>query len=135
MYFQISKLIIWPKSGEAPREVDFEPGKINVITGASKTGKSAIIPIVDYCLGSAGCSIPVGIIRKTSAWFGVVVETVQGQLLVARREPGEQKSTDDFFVLEGSSITIPQVVPGKKQGPSSVKARSGSNGRTAWSGL
>ncbi len=115
MYFQISKLIIWPKSGETPRVVEFKPGKINVITGASKTGKSAIIPIVDYCLGSAGCSIPVGIIRKTSAWFGVVVETVQGQLLVARREPGDQKSTDDFFVLEGSSIAIPQAIPGKNK--------------------
>jgi tetratricopeptide (TPR) repeat protein len=121
MYFQISKLIIWPKSGEAPREVDFQPGKINVITGASKTGKSAIIPIVDYCLGSDGCSIPVGIIRKSSAWFGVVVNTVQGQLLIARREPGEQKSTDDFFVLEGTSVEVPQVVPGKNKDRSHLK--------------
>jgi len=121
MYFQISKLIIWPKSGEAPREVGFEAGKINVITGASKTGKSAIIPIIDYCLGSSSCSIPVGIIRKSSAWFGVVVDTIQGQLLVARREPGEQKSTDDFFVLEGSSVEIPHAIPGKNKDRSQLK--------------
>ena len=121
MYFQIAKLIIWPKSGEAPRKIDFEPGKINVITGASKTGKSAIISIVDYCLGSANCSIPVGVIRKSSAWFGVVVNTVQGQLLIARREPGEQKSTDDFFVLEGSSVEIPHAIPGKNKDRSQLK--------------
>ena len=121
MYFQISKLIIWPKSGEAPREVDFEAGKINVITGASKTGKSAIIPIIDYCLGSSNCSIPVGIIRKSSAWFGVVVNTIQGQLLVARREPGEQKSTDDFFILEGSSVEIPHAIPGKNMDRAQLK--------------
>ncbi|EAP84029.1 DUF3732 domain-containing protein [Sulfitobacter sp. EE-36] len=121
MYFQISKLIIWPKSGEAPREVGFEAGKINVITGATKTGKSAIIPIIDYCLGSSSCSIPVGIIRKSSAWFGVVVDTIQGQLLIARREPGEQKSTDDFFILEGSSVEIPHAIPGKNKDRSQLK--------------
>ncbi|MBS1302155.1 DUF3732 domain-containing protein [Loktanella sp. SALINAS62] len=121
MYFQISKLIIWPKSGEDPREVGFEAGKINVITGASKTGKSAIIPIIDYCLGSSSCSIPVGLIRKSSAWFGIVVDTIQGQLLIARREPGEQKSTDDFFILEGSSVEIPHAIPGKNKDRSQLK--------------
>ena len=32
--------------------------------GASKTGKSAVIPIIDYCLASGKCSIPVGTIRR-----------------------------------------------------------------------
>ena len=60
MKFQLLKLIIWPKSEKfAPRFVEFEPGKVNVITGASRTGKSAIIPIIDYCLASSDCFIPI----------------------------------------------------------------------------
>ena len=59
MYFQLRKLILWPRNGTAPRVVKFEPGVVNVISGASKTGKSAVIPIIDYCLGSDKCAIPV----------------------------------------------------------------------------
>src|SRR6218665_3498481 len=42
-----------------PRRLQFDLGKVNVISGASRTGKSAVIPIIDYCLGSSTCSIPV----------------------------------------------------------------------------
>lgn len=52
MYFQLRKLILWPRTDEKPRELDFYPGVVNVISGASKTGKSAVIPIIDYCLAS-----------------------------------------------------------------------------------
>ena len=38
MYFQLSKLILWPRLDEEPRVVDFELGVVNVISGASKTG-------------------------------------------------------------------------------------------------
>jgi len=69
---------------------DLSAWSCNVITGASQTGKSAIVPIVDYCLGSGKCSIPTGVIRNTTEWFGVVVGTDKGQLLLARREPDIQ---------------------------------------------
>ena len=66
MYFQIRQIVLWPrKGGLEPRVVYFQPGTVNVITGASQTGKSAIVPIIDYCLGSGKCSIPVNVIRKT----------------------------------------------------------------------
>lgn len=44
--------IILYGEGDLTRSVSLEPG-VNIITGESKTGKSALIPIVDYCLGSA----------------------------------------------------------------------------------
>lgn len=54
MKFTIDSVILWPKkSGFTYRKVDFTPDKVNIITGASRTGKSAIIPIIDYCLGSS----------------------------------------------------------------------------------
>lgn len=91
MYFQIRQIVLWPRTGgREPRVVYFQPGTVNVITGASQTGKSAIVPIIDYCLGSGKCSIPVNVIRKHVEWFGVVVDTSKGQILLARREPGIQ---------------------------------------------
>ena len=110
MYFQLLKLILWPRSERAPRIITFEPGMVNVITGASKTGKSAVIPIVDYCLASHKCYIPVGVIREKCAWFGIVVDTPEGEKLLARREPGAKQSTNEMFVLEGFVVEIPTTI-------------------------
>jgi hypothetical protein len=69
--FQISKIILWPKNPQHKiRTVAFQRGRINVISGLSRTGKSAIIPIIDYCLGSRRCTIPTGVIREKNSWFG-----------------------------------------------------------------
>ncbi len=107
MYFQLSKLILWSKSRDAIRIVELSPGRVNVITGASKTGKSAVIPIVDYCLGARKCAIPVGVIRESCAWFGIVVHTLEGEKLFARKEPGTLKQSSDMYVLEGEKVEVP----------------------------
>jgi hypothetical protein len=121
MHFQILKLILWPRHDTAPRELEFKPNCVNVISGASKTGKSAVIPIIDYCLGSKVCSIPVGTIRDTCAWFGVVVDTSEGQYLFARREPGEKQYQNDFFVDQGVAVYVPYRIADKNAQLDSVK--------------
>ncbi|MGE0623182.1 MAG: DUF3732 domain-containing protein [Pseudomonadales bacterium] len=113
MEFQIKKLVLWPRKPLPPREIQFEVGRTNVITGLSKTGKSAVIPIIDYCLASGKCAIPVGVIRESCSWFGVLVGTVEGEKLFARREPGDSMSTNDMFILEGVSVEIPEQPPTK----------------------
>ena len=106
MYLQIREIVLWPRNPNfEPRRLQFELGKVNVISGASRTGKSAVIPIIDYCLGAGTCSIPVKTIRKYCEWFGVVVATAQGDKLMARREPGAQRNTDDMYILEADRIT------------------------------
>lgn len=106
MYFQIRGIVLWPRNGNfEPRTLKFELGKVNIISGASRTGKSAVIPIIDYCLGSSTCSIPVNTIRKYCEWFGIVVATSQGEKLLARKEPGAQRSTDEMFLLEAEKIS------------------------------
>lgn len=111
MDFQIKKLILWPKKREYNfKEIEFELNQINIITGASRTGKSAIIPIIDYCLGSESCYIPVKTIRNACSWFGVLISSNGREILLARKEPGIQKSTDDMFLIEGKSIKIPLQV-------------------------
>jgi hypothetical protein len=74
MKFSVTKLIIWPRDvSKKARVVSFAETGINLITGSSRSGKSAIIKIVDYCLGSGRCSIPkLGPIRRSSAWYGVI---------------------------------------------------------------
>jgi hypothetical protein len=121
MHFQILKLILWSKAGHDPRILEFEPGMVNVISGASKTGKSAVIPIIDYCLASGKCSIPVGTIRDACSWFGVVIGTIEGQKLLARREPGDARQTGDMFLLEADTIEVPLAAPEKNTTSDSVK--------------
>src|SRR6185503_17463178 len=87
MKFAILKLVLWHRSeSKEPRIVSFHDGAVNVITGESRTGKSAIIKILDYCLGSRGCDVPkIGPIRRSCGWYGVLVATREGQKLIEAR--------------------------------------------------
>ena len=100
MKLQIERLIVWPKKeGFDPREIEFKPNCVNVLSGDSRTGKSAVVAIIDYCLGSHDCSVPGGKVRENASWFGIVISTADGRHLLARRNPdAERKETSDFFV-------------------------------------
>lgn len=108
----LRKLILWPRDPERQRrELEFLPGRLNVISGYSKTGKSALIPIIDYCLGSESCTVPVNVIRDACSWFGVHLELADEELLLARREPGDQKATGDMFVVRSAgAIEVPEAI-------------------------
>jgi hypothetical protein len=124
MRFQIKTLILWPRvDTRRPRVLPFAENRLNVITGASKTGKSAVIPIIDYCLGSERCAVPVTTIRDACSWFGVVVVTSEGEKLIARREPGTQQSTGDMFLLEGQALEIPNAIAEKNTSVEAVKRK------------
>lgn len=111
MKFSIDSIILWPKRDEfSYRRLPFADGKINIITGASRTGKSAIIPIIDYCLCSHKCQIPVDVIRNACEWFGVLFNLEDGQLLLCRREPGTQVSTGEMYMTQNDIIDIPQHI-------------------------
>lgn len=122
MHFQLLKVVLWSREGGEPRVVNFQPHVVNVISGASKTGKSSVIPIIDYCLGSEKCAIPVGVIRESCSWFGVLIDTIEGQKLLARKEPGGLKASGDMVLLEGPVVEVPDVIAGKNQNVDYVKA-------------
>ncbi len=113
MKAKIFKIILWPKNKEkARREVEFRvSGEINVITGQSQTGKSSIISIIDYCLGSEKCAIPVGEIRNTVEWFGVVlkcsVNKKPWEVLLARKNPGDDPESNQMYLNEGAKVVLP----------------------------
>ncbi len=111
MKFQILKLVIWPKSEEfASKIVTFEPEKVNVITGVSRTGKSAIIPIIDYCLASSDCFIPIDVIRDYVSWYGVVFQTETEEILISRKVPDGNIVSNDFYLSRGSVVSIPTKI-------------------------
>lgn len=114
MNFKIKKIILWPKKSDMRyKEINFELDKVNIIVGDSQTGKSAIIPIIDYCLGSQKCTIPTGPIREYTNWFGVLVSHDNTEILFARPEPGMQQSTSEMYYDEGVSIIIPERITEK----------------------
>jgi len=104
---QISKLILYSRTGEV-RELAFRTGALNVLTGASKTGKSAIIDIVDYCTGRSECNVAEGVIRRYVGWYAILFQLNGAQILVARRNPpvGERTS-GDVYMERGSAIATP----------------------------
>jgi hypothetical protein len=124
----IAKLFSEAKTAEearqalaAARQILFSPGRLNVISGASRTGKSAIIPIIDYCLGADRCTIPVKTIRDHTEWFGILIDTPQGQKLLARREPGQQKATGNMYILEGKQVEVPERITARNAMVDAVK--------------
>ncbi len=107
MSFQILDIVLYGFNGER-RVLSVRPGHLNIITGASKTGKTALIEIMDYCLGSSECRIPEGIIRRAVQWVGLRLQVQQGEIFIARRlpEPGRNASSDVYYDVE-KEIEVP----------------------------
>jgi hypothetical protein len=90
--FTIRAIVIYSHTG-AQRIVPFNAHGLNIITGKSKTGKSAIIDIVDYCLGRGSFNVAEGAIRKKIAWFGLHIANGSDDVFIARDNPGPGAST------------------------------------------
>jgi hypothetical protein len=71
------------------RDLQFKVNGLNVITGRSSTGKSALSEIIEYCMGRSTCNVPEGVIRDKVAWFAVIYEFAQEQVLIAKPIPAE----------------------------------------------
>ncbi|QPH83653.1 DUF3732 domain-containing protein [Campylobacter concisus] len=65
--------------------VQFTTG-VNIITGKSSTGKSAIIEIFDYCMGSSEFNIPSGVITDNADIYFVILSIKETFLVLARKE-------------------------------------------------
>jgi hypothetical protein len=71
-------------STEKAHIVEFSRG-VNVITGRSSTGKSAMIEIFDFCFGSSDFTVPEGIITQNAKLYFVVLQFDAVALVLARR--------------------------------------------------
>lgn len=108
---QINKIVLYSLTGKK-RIVPFDLGKVNIITGESKSGKSALIEIINYCLASSGCNIPEGIIRDTVSYFSILITFDDGEtVFIARENPnlkGIQASTT-VYLNRNLGESIPEL--------------------------
>lgn len=105
MSFQIASITLYSKTGDK-RAVKLNPGEVNIITGSSKTGKSALIPIVDYCLGSSECKIPDGVIRDLVSWVALVIVSSGKYHFVARKLPSPTALSSEEIYFESLNEPI-----------------------------
>ncbi|WP_035175005.1 DUF3732 domain-containing protein [Bacillus atrophaeus] len=78
----LKAIMMFNKSGEL-RRVPLQPG-VNIVTGESKTGKSALVEIIDYCLCSSRSTIPKGKITDFSYLYVMPMLINQNTYVVAR---------------------------------------------------
>lgn len=79
----IKAIVIFNKTGEK-RMVTLNQG-VNIITGDSKTGKSALVEIIDYCLCSTRCTIPKGKITEFSFLYVLVMSINNNDYIIGRQ--------------------------------------------------
>lgn len=75
---------------------------LNIITGRSSTGKSAIIELFDYCTGNSENTIPEGVITDNAELYFVVIHAKETYLVIARTQ--NKKSTEAFYKIETPQI-------------------------------
>ncbi len=104
--WNIASIFFLGVSGQR-REVTLEPGAVNIITGASGTGKSTLIKAIDYCLGSSKCELPVHV-RRRSVAVGVKWTSGESEMIIGRIIPpvGQATSTR-MFAAAGRNLPLP----------------------------
>jgi hypothetical protein len=109
---QLLSLILYGPSGER-RDVAFEPGQLNIVTGESQTGKSALLTIVEYCLGRDSMRVPAGPISDTVTWYAALWQLAPGaRAFVGRPAPAPGRASTQQAMLEfgDDSLSPPDAV-------------------------
>ena len=106
MNFYISKIRLWFKHGGEPRDLDFFPDKVNVITGDSSTGKSSVLKIIDYCLLSERSAIVKDVINENVAWYGMVFYVDDQPYTIIR--PSQTVETSEMKVIFRKGVFLPE---------------------------
>jgi hypothetical protein len=103
MNFHFNKVILWLHSGEK-RELIFLPNKVNVITGGSNTGKTAIMQIIDYCLFASRSKLPESIINENVAWYGINMQINEKKYTICRTALSQGKATHNYYFSSSGEI-------------------------------
>lgn len=105
---QLLTISIYNATGER-RDVNFSPGQLNIITGESSTGKSALLTIVDYCLGRDTPTVPRTDVFSVITWYAVLWQFDDGGRAVTARRPQVGKSNSRAgLILGGPDLRMPE---------------------------
>ncbi len=104
---KIHSIYVYSHDGQR-RDLQFRIDGLNIITGRSSTGKSALSEIIEYCMGRSTFNVPEGVIRDKVAWFAVIYQFEHDQVLVAKPTPNVGYSSGSTAMLRrGNNLTAP----------------------------
>lgn len=104
---QIRELVLYGYNQKV-RHLPFKLGRVNIITGKSKSGKSTVGDIIEYCLGGDSCNISDGTVRENVAWYGLLLQFDQERVFVARKNPDNgQQTTTEGYIEVGTDLEVP----------------------------
>ncbi len=90
------------------RDVVFHDG-LNIITGRSSTGKSALSEIIEYCMGRSTFLVPEGAIQDRVAWYAVIYRFTGEEVLVAKPAPRPGVASCSIaMVRRGAVVEAPE---------------------------
>ena len=105
---KIRSIHIYSRDGQR-RDLRFKLDGLSVITGRSSTGKSALSEIIEYCMGRSSFNVPEGVIRDKVAWFAVIYQFENEQVLVAKpTPPGGGASCSTAMLRRGTQLQAPE---------------------------
>lgn len=105
---KIRSIHIYSHDGQR-RDLQFKVDGLNVITGRSSTGKSAISDIIEYCMGRSSFHVAEGVITDKVAWFAVNYQFEKEQVLIAKpTPPGGGASCSRAMLRRGTQLVAPE---------------------------
>ncbi len=102
---KIKSIHIYSDDGRR-RDVKFHDG-LNIITGRSSTGKSALSEIIEYCMGRSTFNVPEGVIRDKVAWYAVIYRFHGEEVLVAKPAPSPGALSASAVMLRRGADVMP----------------------------
>lgn len=104
---KIKSISVYSHHGQR-RDIIFNTQGLNIITGKSSTGKTALMNIVDYCMGRSDFVVPSGVTSDKVAWFAVIYQFRQEDILIAKSTPKRgNKSNSTAMMLRGKNLELP----------------------------
>nr|VFJ70909.1 MAG: Protein of unknown function (DUF3732) [Candidatus Kentron sp. FW] len=105
--WQLSRILIYSHDGRC-FELPLEPSSVNIIVGDSNTGKSALLEIINYCMGSKDCDI-ADHVQKHCPWVAVQWAREGEYCLLARKmpSPGQKQGSSRFDIKTGREDGFP----------------------------
>jgi hypothetical protein len=105
---KIKSIFVYSHTGKL-REIKFKLSGLNIITGRSSTGKSALSEIIEYCMGRSTCNVPEGVIRDKVSWFGVIYKFDHDEVMVIKPSPKMDCSSSSIGMLRKGADLSPPV--------------------------
>lgn len=105
---QLMSVYLYSTEGEV-ESIDFKLGRLNIVTGVSRKGKSVLVKIIDYCLGRKDIPTSAGKVEKALSWVGAMWQLEDGgRAFVGRPLPqGRQVNIEALLIIGDGTLQPP----------------------------